>query len=51
VVVLGYVEAVIVLRVRDRDFGGTGMNSVAELDVIKLANELALKIYSVTKTF
>ena len=27
------------------------MNSVADLDVFKLAHELALKIYSVTKKF
>ena len=35
---------------RDRDIG-EGMNSVEDLDVFKLAHELALKIYSVTKRF
>jgi hypothetical protein len=32
---------------RDRDF----MNSVEDLDVFKLAHELALKTYSMTKAF
>jgi 23S rRNA-intervening sequence protein len=37
---------------RDRDIGGAAtMNSVEDLDVFKLAHELALKIYSVTKKF
>jgi hypothetical protein len=27
------------------------MNSVEDLDAFKLANKLALKVYSVTKTF
>jgi four helix bundle protein len=40
---------VIVYRVRD--LGGTAMNSVENLDVFKLAHELALRIYSVTKSF
>ena len=30
---------------------GMDMNSVEDLDVFKLAHELALKIYSVTKSF
>ena len=40
-------------RVRDTCScsGGHDMNSVEDLDVFKLAHELALKIYSVTKTF
>ena len=38
-------------RVRDRIFGGKLMKSVEDLDVSKLAHELALKIYSVTKKF
>jgi ORF6N domain/23S rRNA-intervening sequence protein len=31
--------------------GGTAMNSVEDLDVFKLAHQLALKTYSATKTF
>src|SRR5688572_28173371 len=31
--------------------GGTYMNSVEDLDVFKLAHELALKVYSVSKKF
>ena len=31
--------------------GGKNMNSVEDLDVFKLAHQLALKIYSVTKQF
>ena len=46
---LMYGEIVVVFR--DRDIGGTAMNSVDDLDVFKLAHELALKIYSVAKKF
>ena len=41
----------IVVVFRDRDIGGAAMNSVEDLHVFKLAHELALKIYSVTKSF
>jgi hypothetical protein len=34
---------------RDRDIGGVAMNSVEDLDVFKLAHQLALKTYSATK--
>ncbi|HEX9263424.1 MAG TPA: hypothetical protein VF977_03570 [Candidatus Binatia bacterium] len=37
---LMYGEIVVVFR--DRDVGGTAMNSVEDLDVFKLAHELAL---------
>jgi hypothetical protein len=36
---------------RERAIGGTAMNSVEDLDVFKLAHQLALKTYSATKTF
>ena len=36
---------------RDRGIGGAAMNSVEDLDVFKLAHQLALKTYSATKTF
>jgi hypothetical protein len=36
---------------RARVFGGKQMNSVEDLEVFKLAHELALKTYSATKAF
>jgi hypothetical protein len=40
---------VFVLRARAQE--ATAMNSVEDLDVFKLAHELALKTYAATKTF
>ena len=36
---------------RDRDIGGGVMKSVEDLDVFKLAHQLALKTYSATTGF
>ena len=46
--VSGCAEIVVVFR--DGDIGET-MNSVEDLDVFKLAHQLALKTYSATKAF
>ena len=32
-------------------FGGSNVKSVEDLDIFKLAHQLALKVYSVTKAF
>lgn len=45
----GLEEIVVVFR--DRDIGGTAMNSVEDLDVFKLAHQLALKTYSAIKAY
>jgi hypothetical protein len=44
-------DSVFVLRVREPFFGGKHMKSVEDLDVFKLAHQLALKTYSLTKKF
>ena len=41
----------IVIVIRVVFAGGTAMNSVEDLDVFKLAHQLALKTYSATKGF
>jgi hypothetical protein len=40
-----------VLVFRARSLGGIEMKSVEDLDVFKLAHQLALKTYSTTKVF
>ena len=45
------VAVVNVIVLRDRDIGRAAMNSVEDLDVFKLAHQLALKTYFATKTF